>query len=87
MDAITNIAAYQFARLADLKPLRLRLLAQCKSWGLKGTILLSTEGINLFVAGHKAEVDWLLADLRAIPGLETLQPKVSEAKTKPAPRA
>ena len=73
-----NIAAYKFAPLSDLKPLRERLLAKCKGWGLKGTILLSTEGINLFVAGGAAEIDLLLAELRAIPGLETLPVKVSE---------
>jgi predicted sulfurtransferase len=48
---IVNIAAYKFVALPDLRSLRTRLLALCKSWELKGTILLSAEGINLFVAG------------------------------------
>lgn len=86
MPAFTNIAAYKFAPLTDLKSLRERLVAQCKAWGLKGTILLSTEGINLFMAGRQAEIELLLAELRAIPGLEDLQPKFSESEEQPFSR-
>ncbi|MBX7158452.1 MAG: sulfurtransferase [Verrucomicrobiae bacterium] len=86
MPVITNIAAYQFATLADLKPLRERLLAQCKAWKLKGTILLSPEGINLFVAGEKMPIEQLLTLLRAIPGLEKLTPKYSESDHQPFTR-
>lgn len=84
--SIVNIAAYKFAELADLKPLRQRLLALCKTWQLKGTILLSTEGINLFVAGERTSIDQLLAELRSIPGLETLAPKISESQEQPFTR-
>lgn len=86
MPAITNIAAYKFAPLTDLKPLRARLLAQCKAWGLKGTILLSTEGVNLFVAGERTAIDNLLTELRALPGFETLAPKLSESEHQPFTR-
>lgn len=83
---VTNIAAYKFARLTDLKPLRERLLSRCRGWGLKGTILLSTEGINLFVAGDRANIDALLAELRAIPGLADLEAKFSESDHQPFTR-
>ena len=83
MPTISNIAAYKFAELSDLRPARARLLALCKSWQLKGTILLSTEGINLFVAGAKDKIDLLLAELRSIPGLESLEVKVSESDHQP----
>ena len=83
MPVITNIAAYKFARLTDLKSLRERLVTQCRAWELKGTILLSTEGINLFIAGAAAEIDLLLALLRGIPGLEELEVKVSESENQP----
>ena len=86
MPSTKNIAAYKFATLTDLKPLRDRLMAQCKEWGLKGTILLSTEGINLFVAGPGTEIDRLLAELRAVPGLEELQPKISVSEQQPFSR-
>ena len=83
---ITNIAAYRFAELTDLKPLRQRLLSLCRGWGLKGTILISMEGINLFVAGGSAEIDLLLAELRSIQGLEGLAVKTSESDHQPFSR-
>jgi len=83
---VTNISCYLFAPLDGLKPLRERLSALCKDWGLKGTILLSTEGINMFVAGGAGEINELLACLRRVPGLEALAPKVSESVEQPFTR-
>jgi RluA family pseudouridine synthase len=86
MKKILNIAAYKFVSLPDLHSLRTRLLALCRSWELKGTILLSAEGINLFVAGAAEKIDLLLAELRGIPGLEDLQLKISETEHQPFTR-
>jgi UPF0176 protein len=83
MKPILNIAAYKFLPLPDLKPLRARLLALCKAGNLKGTILLAPEGINLFVAGTAESIELLLKELRGWPGLEDLQPKVSETAHQP----
>lgn len=83
MKKILNIAAYKFVSLPELRALRARLLALCKGWQLKGTILLSVEGINLFVAGERAKVNQLLGELRRLPGLEDLQPKISETDHQP----
>ena len=83
---IVNIATYKFAALPELRALRARLKAFCDSNGLKGTILLSVEGINLFVAGERSAVDALLAVLRAVPGLGDLQPKFSETDHQPFSR-
>ena len=80
---IVNIAAYKFLPLTDLRSLRARLQTLCKDAGLKGTILLSHEGINLFVAGAAAGIEQLLAELRSWPGLEGLQPKFSETDHQP----
>jgi len=83
VSAVTNISTYRFAALSGLKDLREDLIADCKAWGLKGTILLSTEGINLFVAGAAGSIDLLLGKLRAIAGLEGLEPKVSISDSQP----
>jgi len=83
MTKITNIAAYKFATLPDIRALRSQLLALCRSWGLRGTILLSVEGINLFVAGEREQIDWLLAELRALPALADLPVKFSETDHQP----
>ena len=80
---IVNIAAYRFLPLSDLKSLRASLQRQCKDRELKGTILLSPEGINLFVAGAPDKIEQLLAQLRSLPGLETLQIKRSETDHQP----
>jgi RluA family pseudouridine synthase len=79
----TNISAYQFTPLQNLKVLRAQLLQDCRRWGLKGTILLAPEGINLFVAGPRAAVDELLAQLKQIPGLAGLNPKFSMSQQQP----
>ena len=86
MDNVRNIAAYKFALLQDLKSLRERLLAFCKARKLKGTILLSAEGINLFVAGTAEAVEALLGELRAVPGLEALEAKASKSAHQPFTR-
>ena len=85
-ERITNIAAYRFAELSDLKPLRERLIALCRQEGLKGTILISTEGINLFVAGSANGIDSLLRTLRDIPQLGDLAPKFSLSEHQPFSR-
>ena len=86
MPAVTNIAAYRFAPLTDLKPWRQHLLQRCREWRLKGTLLLSTEGINLFMAGSEAAIEALLALLRARPGLESLEAKYSLSDHQPFTR-
>ena len=83
MPPIVNIAAYRFTPLQDLRSLRARLLSLCQEQELKGTILLSPEGINLFVAGIGGSIEALLAELRALPGLADLQPKISKTDQQP----
>jgi UPF0176 protein len=86
MHAIQNIAGYKFAALENLKALRERLAERCKTWSLKGTILLAPEGVNLFVAGAADAADRLLAELRSIPGLDDLQVKISASDHQPFSR-
>lgn len=77
MSRIVNIAAYQFAYLDSLPQLRRDLFELCRQQRLKGTILLSEEGINLFVAGQRVGIDALLARLRETPAIAGLQFKES----------
>lgn len=83
MAAVTNIAAYRFAPMAELRELRAELLGFCKARALRGTILLAPEGINLFVAGDRDGVDALLERLRQLRGLEALAAKYSESDDQP----
>lgn len=77
MNNVLNVSAYRFVPLPDAAALREPLLARAKALGLKGTILLAEEGINLFVAGASDAVRALLAHLREDPRLAGLQAKES----------
>ena len=83
--AFLNISVYKFTpfEAGELPPIRERLLALCVAQSLKGTILLSTEGINLFVAGPADHIHALLAELRAVRGLADLAPKESLSAEQP----
>lgn len=66
--AYLNIAAYKFITINDTAELRPSFVAACTERALKGTILLTPEGINLFLAGLPESVEsflrWLQADAR-----------------------
>jgi len=83
MAGVVNISAYQFVPLTNLPVLREHLLSKCKALKLRGTILLSTEGINLFVAGEREAIDSLLREVRSVPGLEQFTPKLSLSDEQP----
>ena len=59
-----NIAGYKFVTIPDRDNLRQPFKQKCDSLELKGTILLSYEGINIFVAGLESNIvqfrDWIL---------------------------
>ncbi|GAB3444073.1 sulfurtransferase [Massilia solisilvae] len=63
-----NIAAYKFVTLDNLEALREQYEARCNELGLKGTVLLTPEGINMFVSGPRAHIDdylaWVKSDAR-----------------------
>lgn len=75
--SIVNIAAYQFRPLDQLQSKRDALRSLCRQRALKGTILLSDEGINLFIAGPRDDVDAVLAIVRSFPGCEDIPIKES----------
>ncbi|MFM8270649.1 MAG: sulfurtransferase [Pseudomonadota bacterium] len=82
-EPIVNISSYLFADLKNLKTLRQELITLCESQKLKGTILLSTEGINLFVAGPDESIEILVSFLRKVPSLKNLKPKYSRSSHQP----
>ena len=65
-----NISAYRFVALPRHTEWRAPLRERCTALGLKGTILLSPEGINLFLAGTRAAIDAILDHLRTDPLFE-----------------
>lgn len=63
-----NIAGYKFVTIPNRDNLRQPFKHKCDSLELKGTILLSHEGINIFVAGLESNIvqfrDWVIEDER-----------------------
>lgn len=80
---ILNISAYKFVHLDNVPQRREGLLQVCRSLHLRGTILLSSEGINLFLAGAPAAIASFLKTLRADPALADLETKDSYSETQP----
>ena len=83
---VVNISCYKFVTLSDRESLQADLSSRCVELGLKGTILLAPEGINVFLAGTREAIDAIVAHLRADPRLADLQPKESLSSEPPFKR-
>jgi len=87
MPAFLNISTYRFVELDDLPTLRERLHASAAAAGLKGTVLLAHEGINLFVAGEERALrGWVRDALHADPRFAGLATKDSFSQAQPYQR-
>lgn len=60
---ILNVAGYKFTRLSDLPSRRTALLERAHHLGIKGTILLSLEGINLNLAGFPERIELFINEI------------------------
>ena len=81
-----NISAYKFTPLDNLIERRRRLLELCRRLELKGTILISSEGINMFLAGGGAAIDEFLESITQEEGLADLPVKKSFSDYQPFSR-
>lgn len=86
MSQILNIAAYKFVSLDNLEQRRHALLAQTEACALKGTILLTPEGINMFLAGTQDKIDQFLTWLRQDSAFLDIEVKYSESPDVPFKR-
>ena len=76
-DNFVNIAAYKFITFEGLEDIRPHYQARCLALGLKGTILLTPEGINMFLSGTRANIDAFLAWVRSDARFADLEVKES----------
>ncbi len=83
---IVNIAAYKFVELDRLPERREQVRELARTLDLKGTVLLSEEGINLFIAGSRSAIDQFLSELYADPRLSDLPVKESLSERQPFTR-
>jgi UPF0176 protein len=84
---IVNLAAYHFVSIDATEQWRPLVTARCNELGLRGTILLAPEGINLFIAGPREATDAFIDYIRHDPLFEgkfaTLQFKESLSDSQP----
>ncbi|QCC78741.1 sulfurtransferase [Nocardioides daphniae] len=83
MDPVLNISAYLFTPISDREQLRTTLLARADAAGLRGTVLLAPEGINMFLAGGADELRGFLDALREDARFAALEAKESWSATQP----
>lgn len=77
MSQIVVCAMYKFVTLENYRELRLPLHRVMEDNGVKGTLLLASEGINGTVAGSREGIDKMLAWLRTDPRLAAIDTKES----------
>jgi UPF0176 protein len=81
---ITVAAFYQFIPVPDPRALRAELLPVAEALGLKGTLILASEGVNGTLAGESAAIDGFLDRLgQANPPIDRLELKRAPAESIP----
>ena len=64
MEKIHTILFYKYVNIEDASVFRRKHLKFCKNLGIKGRILLASEGINGSVAGTKEQIDIYKEEIR-----------------------
>ena len=85
MEKILILAFYQFININDLESLKNKLTEYCVLERIKGTILLSCEGINGTVAGSVSSIEKLISILKT-KGFNNINEKKSDSEFMPFPR-
>ena len=67
---VINISGYKFVPLENLSALKDTLKTHCLQLQLKGTILLSPEGINVALSGSRTSIDSFKEFLFALPQIK-----------------
>jgi len=83
---LLNIAAYHFVEIADPQALAAQLRTASEAGGLRGTVLVAEEGINLFLAGAESAIHGFLDQLRCDARFGTIVVKESRSRTQPFAR-
>lgn len=80
-----NISAYRFHPIEEgsLGQIREQWRSKATSLGLKGTILMATEGVNFMLSGAKASIRTMQEELEKLPGFADLPYKESWSEYQP----
>jgi UPF0176 protein len=83
---LLNIAAYHFTAIPHPEDLAAQLHARAEAAGLRGSMLVAGEGINLFLAGTDEAIHGFLDALRAQESFADLIVKFSRSRRQPFAR-
>lgn len=84
--SIVNISCYKFVSLSSLDERQRSIRLAAEEHQLKGTVLLSEEGINIFLAGSRDGIDGFVSWLQRHPEFADIQPKESLSDYQPFSR-
>ena len=82
-ETFVNIAGYRFIDLPDRDELKAPLLERCLELDLKGTVLLSPNGINFFLAGTQQAIDEYIACLEQDERFQNIPIHISYSEYQP----
>jgi len=77
----TNISAYRFVDMPDYQQMRAPLRRFCNARAIKGTILLSHEGINIFLSAARKDIDAFVEHIQEDERFANLTVKYSQSET------
>lgn len=83
---VLNVAAYHFARILQPDTLADELRIRAEAGDLRGTVLVTPEGINLVLAGAEPSVQRFIATLREDPCFAQMVVKSSRSQLQPFTR-
>jgi len=83
---ITSLAAYHFTPVEHPGSLASDVHGWAEAGGLRGTVLVAREGINLFLAGTGDAIREFIRRLRADPRLAAIEVKLSHSRIQPFAR-
>ena len=80
---VLNLAAYRFWPIEAPQSVREHLFERGVALGVKGTILVSSEGLNAVLAGPEQACREMLASIRGLPGFAPIVAKESWSQAPP----
>ena len=83
---IVNISGYRFVSLQNLETWQASLRNLCASFNLKGTIVVSEEGVNIMLAGTQDSIDGWIKCFHDISEFSALEFKFSQSESIPFKR-
>lgn len=83
---VVNISTYKFVELNNLETMQAAFKTKLEELSLKGSIVLSSEGINIMLAGSRSAVDGFAAFLKSDSRFADMQFKESLSDSQPFKR-